>query len=100
MCRHPERRHSDRGERSARPCLGQQGRILRESLREFVLADPCSASVEVWMLRGLRRFLVLFALRLETRKVEIHWIMWIMHKITEEFGANSARNLVDPARSR
>ncbi len=50
-------------------------------------------NVEVWTLRGLRTFVVLFAIRLNTRKVEI---LGVTDKVDPEFATNAARNLVDP----
>jgi putative transposase len=57
------------------------------------LAAADFINVEVWTLRGLRTFLVLFAIRHESRKVEI---LGVTDKVGDDFSRNAARNLVDP----
>ncbi len=57
------------------------------------LAAADFLNVEVWTLRGLRTFMVLFGVRLATRKVEV---LGITDRIDAEFSTNAARNLVDP----
>ncbi len=57
------------------------------------LAAADFLNVEVWTLRGLGTVVVLFAIRLNTRKVEI---LGVTDKFDHEFATNAARSLVDP----
>jgi transposase InsO family protein len=66
-------------------------RVQKAHARSIAAAD--FLNVEVRSLRGLRTFLVLIAIRHDSRKVEI---LGVTIKVGDDFSRNAARNFVDP----
>ncbi len=64
--------------------------FLKAHIEGLAAAD--FLNVEVWTLRGLRTYLVLFAIRISTRRVEL---LGITEKSAPEFARQAARNLID-----